>query len=131
MRITSIFGVACAIVSAAGLFSSAEAQDADLGKRTFNQCRACHTIDAVKSRPTGPSLYGVVGRTPGTFAGFKYSSAMSEFGAYGKVWTEALLDEYLTKPRNVVPRTRMAFPGLRKAEDRANVIAYLKSVVED
>lgn len=101
--------------------------DPAAGKMVFRKCAACHTVQPGKNR-VGPSLAGVFGRKPGTAAGFKYSSAMTAFGADGKVWDAATLDTYLTNPREVVKGTRMVFPGLRKAEDRANVIAYLKSV---
>lgn len=129
MKIRTILGAACAITTAVGIWGAAQAQDADLGKRTFNQCRACHTVEAGKNR-VGPSLHGVVGRVPGTLEGYKFSPAMIEFGSDGKTWTEAQLDEYLISPRTIVKGSRMVYPGLRKPEDRANLIAYLKSVVE-
>lgn len=99
--------------------------DAVAGAKVFKVCSACHTATEVKNK-VGPSLMGVVGRPVATVEGFKYSKAMTEFGAGGKVWDEALLTEYLPKPKDLVKGTTMAFAGLKKPEDIANVIAYLK-----
>lgn len=93
----------------------------------FRACAACHTVQNGKNK-IGPSLFGVVGRVPGTAENFKYSNAMQAFGAGGKVWDEATLDGYLANPREVVKGTKMAFPGLQATADRENVIAYLKSL---
>src|SRR3546814_8841335 len=73
----------------------------------------------------GPSLYDVIGRAPASVEGFSYSKAMEEFAA-GHVWDEATLSSYLESPRGVVKGTKMAFVGLKKEEDRADVIAYLQ-----
>ncbi|GEO84008.1 MULTISPECIES: c-type cytochrome [Alphaproteobacteria] len=100
--------------------------DAVAGAKVFKQCQACHTATEAKNK-VGPSLMGVVGRPVATVEGFKYSKAMKEFGEHGKVWTEELLTEYLPKPKDLVKGTIMAFAGLKKPEDIANVIAYLKS----
>lgn len=100
--------------------------DAAAGATVFKKCQACHTA----TKPTnkvGPSLMGVVGRQVATVAGFKYSPAMLEFGKGGKVWDEATLSAYLAAPKDVVPKGRMAFAGLKKPEDIANVIEYLKA----
>ena len=102
------------------------AQDGDVaeGEKVFRKCAACHTVEEAKNK-VGPTLIGVIGRQPGTVGDFKYSKGMVEFGE-GKVWDDALLAEYLENPRKVVKGTRMAFAGLKKPEERANVIAYLK-----
>jgi cytochrome c len=102
------------------------AGDAEKGKQVFKQCALCHTNEAGKNK-IGPSLFGVVGRKPGTEAGFSYSSSMKEFGE-GHTWTPEQLDSYLVDPRKVVSGTKMIFPGLKKEEDRQNVIAYLESL---
>lgn len=101
--------------------------DASAGETVFRKCAVCHTVELGKHK-IGPGLLGVVGRTPGTAEGFKYSGAMKSFGEAGQVWNEAALDSYLTNPRAVVKGTRMAFPGLKDTADRDNVIAYLKSL---
>ncbi len=96
--------------------------DADHGKIIFNRCAACHSIKAGENR-VGPSLNGVIGRTAGTVAGYTYSTANKTSGI---VWSEQKIFDYLLKPAAMVPGTKMAFPGLPAAQDRADVIAYLK-----
>jgi len=101
--------------------------DAAAGKKVFAKCRACHKMEAGKNG-VGPSLHGIVGREIATAEGFtKYSKALKAFGE-GKTWDVELLDSFLEKPKDLVKGTKMAFPGLRKPEQRADVIAYLKSV---
>ena len=132
---TAIFGLASArklgVIALAGLASGllgaeiAAAQaagDPVQGKATFARCGICHTVEVGKNK-IGPSLAGVVGRKAGTLAGYNYSTAMAGSGV---TWTPAVLDKYLTKPQDVVPGTKMIFPGLPSAADRANIIAYLK-----
>lgn len=115
-----------AALSVATLVSSqSQAQDAAAGEKVFTKCKACHVADQDKNK-IGPSLHGVIGRTAGTHEGFKYSPAMVEAGTSGVVWDEATLTKYLHDPKAMVKGTKMAFPGLKKDEDIANVIAYLK-----
>lgn len=103
--------------------------DAAKGEATFRQCAACHAVGASAKNKIGPVLNGVIGRKPGIYEGFKYSPAMIEYGQ-AHVWDVATLDTYLEAPRKVVTGTKMAFAGLRKPEDRANVIAYLATLSE-
>lgn len=100
--------------------------DAAAGKRVFAKCMACHTVVEGQNR-VGPSLYGIVGREAGSVEGFNYSDANANSGL---TWTEATLFEYLEAPQEFMPGTRMIFPGLPSEQDRANVIAYLKSAAE-
>ncbi len=101
--------------------SAQPAGDPAAGEKVFNQCKACHTAEQGKNR-IGPSLYGVVGRKSGSIEGFSYSPAMKSAGL---TWTPDNLDKYLTDPKALVPGNKMAFPGLKNPQDRANVIAYL------
>jgi cytochrome c len=98
------------------------AGDAAKGQKVFNKCKACHALKAGKKK-VGPSLAGIFGRTAGSVEGFKYSKAMQGSGI---VWDEETMDSFLAKPKEVVPKNRMAFPGLKKDTDRADLIAYLK-----
>ncbi len=100
------------------------ADDTARGKKVFNKCKACHTLDAGKHR-VGPSLDGVIGRTAGTAPGYKYSKAMKAYGDSGIIWSAETLNVYLENPRKVVKGTKMAFPGLKKPQDRLDLIAYL------
>jgi cytochrome c2 len=96
---------------------------ADPGAKIFAQCKACHSLEAGKNL-VGPSLAGVVGRARASVAGFKYSDAMA---ASHEPWSEAALGKYLTDPKTAIPGNKMGFKGLASADDRAAVIAYLKS----
>ena len=122
MRFTAVFAALSFVTLAAG---QAAAQDAAAGEKVFAKCKACHVADQATNK-VGPSLKGVLGRTAGTHADYSYSPAMKEAGANGLVWNDETLTNYLRKPKAVVPKTKMAFVGLKKDEDIANVIAYLK-----
>jgi cytochrome c len=111
-----------------GLATAAHAQDAAAGEKDFAVCRACHQIGPGAKIAVGPVLNGVVGRKAGTFAGYTYSPANKDSGI---VWTAEELDKYLTNPQAVVPHTKMIFPGLKDAQKRQNVIAYLAQFNED
>ncbi len=93
------------------------------GEKTFAQCKACHQAVEGKNG-VGPSLWGIVGRTAGQIPGFSYSAANKGSGI---VWKEETMFEYLEAPQKFMPGTKMAFAGLKKPQDRANVIAYLKT----
>ena len=93
------------------------------GAQVFVQCKACHVIDAGQNR-VGPSLHGIVGRHSGIIPNYAYSAANKKSGV---VWTEANLFKYLENPRAYIPGTKMSFVGLKKPQDRADVIAYLKT----
>jgi cytochrome c len=122
MRFTAVFAALTIVVLAAG---QAAAQDAAAGEKVFAKCKACHVADADTNK-IGPTLKGVIGRTAGTLQGFKYSKAMVDAGAGGLVWDDANLTTYLQNPKAMVKGTKMAFPGLKKDDEIANVIAYLK-----
>lgn len=100
--------------------------DAAAGEKIFTQCKTCHVIDPGVNR-IGPSLHGIIGRKSGEVAGFSYSTANKESGI---TWTPEKLYQYLEKPARVVPGTKMAFAGLPKGQDRADVIAYLTSATK-
>lgn len=121
----AVLAAAAFFASSLGASSPSQAQaagDAAKGKKVFVKCMACHTTEAGKNK-VGPSLHGVVGRKSGSLPDFTYSDAMKNSNL---TWDEATLDKYLTNPKAEVPGNKMAFPGLPKPEDRANVIAFLK-----
>lgn len=99
--------------------------DAVAGKAVFKKCAPCHSTEKVNR--VGPTLSGIIGRPVATIEDYNYSPAMRAFGEDGKVWSEAQIAEYLMSPKAMVPGTRMTFAGLKKIEDIANLIAYLKA----
>lgn len=105
----------------------AYAQDVAAGEKVFKKCAACHMVGDDAKAKVGPVLNGVFGRTAGTNEEFdaKYSKAMKEAGAGGLVWNEQTIGEYLTDPKGYLKGNKMAFAGLKKDDERANVIAYL------
>jgi len=117
-----------AIALAASVSTAAAAGDAAAGEAKFKVCKPCHQIGEGAKNFVGPELNGVVGRKAGTVPGYNYSDANKNSGI---VWDEATLTKYLKSPREVVPGTKMAFPGLPRDDDVANVIAYLKQFGPD
>ena len=111
-----------------GLATSAHAQDAAAGEKDFLVCKACHQIGPNAKNAVGPVLNGVVGRKAGTFAGYSYSTANKDSGI---TWTADELDKYLTNPQATVPHTKMIFPGLKDAQKRKDVIAFLEQFGPD
>ena len=108
-----------ALATAPGAFADG---DPAKGEKVFKKCKACHALAAGKNK-IGPSLHGLFGRTAGTVSGYKYSAAMKESGI---VWDVQTLDEFLAKPKAFMPKTKMTFVGLKKEQDRQDIIAYLQ-----
>ncbi|MCB1970314.1 MAG: cytochrome c family protein [Geminicoccaceae bacterium] len=106
-------------------FGVAQAEgDAAKGEKVFRKCKACHDVEEQKNK-VGPYLKGVIGRPSGTVEGFKYSDAMANADL---TWDPETIDKYLADTKGFIPGNRMAFPGLKKEQDRADVIAYLQSM---
>jgi cytochrome c len=99
------------------------AADPRAGKAVFNRCRVCHTLEAGGRNGAGPNLHGIFGRKAGTAEHFTYSAAMKNSGV---VWDNATLEEYLRRPKEFMPGTNMAFPGLASDDEVADLIAYLQ-----
>lgn len=98
--------------------------DVAKGEKIFGKCKACHKVDGTNS--TGPHLNGVVDRAIASLGDFKYSAALIDHA--GAHWDPATLSEFLTSPKTFAPGTKMAFAGLKTAEERADVIAYLATL---
>lgn len=99
--------------------------DVAKGETAFKKCRACHDIGEGAKNKVGPELNDLLGRTAGSVEGFNYSKPMKEAGEGGLVWTEETIAEYLANPRDFIPKNKMAFPGIKKPDELANVIAYI------
>ncbi|HSK40067.1 MAG TPA: cytochrome c family protein [Arenibaculum sp.] len=115
--------IAAAVLMLSFVMSEARAQDAEAGKRVFNSCRACHSVEPGQNK-IGPSLAGVVGRPAGEVEGFNYSDAMKSADV---VWDEENLGKYLTDPKGFIPGNKMIFVGIKDEEALANLIAYLEA----
>ena len=121
MKYPLVFAAACLCLATPALAEG----DAVAGKAVFKKCAPCHSTEPVNR--VGPTLAGIIGRPVASIADYSYSDAMTAFADGGRMWNEAQIAEYLLAPKAVVPGTRMTFAGLRKIEDIANLIAYLKS----
>lgn len=111
-----------------GLASTAQA-DGDIakGEKVFRKCTACHSVDAAAPTRAGPSLYNIVNRPVASLEGFAYSDAMKAGGGAGDIWTEAQLDGFIADPKSLYKGHKMAFAGVKKPEERVNLIAFLKA----
>lgn len=98
--------------------------DAGAGSKVFSKCKSCHKIGPGENA-TGPTLHAVVGRPIDSVDGFAYSGALE---AVGDVWSPENLNAFLADPKGTAPGTKMSFAGLKKAKDRANLIAYLETL---
>jgi cytochrome c2 len=125
-------GMAAAALAIAGAICltpvAAPAQDGDPkeGAEVYKKCRACHDVGPDSKNKVGPLLNGILGRQAGTIEGFNYSEANKQAGVKGLVWTEEVMFKYLEAPLTFMPGTKMAFAGLKDAQDRRDLIAYLK-----
>lgn len=102
------------------------AADVSKGEKVAKACAACHTFNQGGANGVGPNLYNVIGGPKDHVAGFAYSGALLEQG--GNTWTYAELNKFLWKPKAYAPGTKMSFVGIKKPEDRAALIAYLRTL---
>jgi cytochrome c len=101
------------------------AANLEKGEASARKCAACHTFGKGEPNKVGPNLYGIVGRDHASVAGFNYSAAMK--AKAGTEWTIEELNKFLTNPKAAVPGTTMAFAGLPRGSERADVITFLNS----
>lgn len=106
----------------------AAAEDLANGASLFRKCRACHDAGPNARNKVGPILNGVYGRTAGALPDFNYSDAMRTAGEKKLVWDDVTLNGYLESPSAYLPSSKMAFVGVKVEKDRADLIAYLKTL---
>lgn len=102
--------------------------DPAAGANTAKQCGACHDFTKANTNKVGPGLWDKINHPIGKHDGFAYSPAMA---GHGGEWDYEALDKFLTSPKGFLPGTKMAFAGLTRPQQRANVIAYLRSLSDN
>jgi len=120
--------LAMAVLAAAIVTRTAQAQDVAAGEQVFKQCLPCHSIGPGAKNKVGPELNGLDGRHSGSAPGYSYSEANKKSGI---VWDEANFKKYIHDPRVVIPGTKMIFPGVKNAQQVDNLWAYLKQFGPD
>jgi len=108
-----------------GLLASA---NVDNGKKIAAKCVACHTLNKGEANKIGPNQWGVIGRQVASHEGFQYSSAMKQKGG---TWDYETLNAFIAAPNKTVPGTKMTFVGLDKVKERADLIAYLRTMSDN
>ena len=121
---TAAAGDAAAAGNAPEVLALLAAADAEAGRKVARKCTACHTFDQGGKNKIGPNLYNVIGRPIAAMDGFRFSDALQSKS--GETWTYENLDGFLTSPKTWAPGNKMTFAGLRKVDDRAALIAYLR-----
>ncbi len=111
-----------------GVAALLAAADVAAGAKLSKKCKACHGFDKDGKNKVGPNLWDIVGNAIAGGEGYKYSGALTDMGGE---WTYDNLDAFLTKPKTFAPGTKMSFSGLKSPEDRANLIAFLRSLSDN
>ena len=129
MRRFQLYGLAAVTLLALSGPALAEG-DATKGKAAFAKCGICHQVGPGAKTLVGPELNGIVGRKAGSVADYPYSAGMKKLAGEGYVWSEENIDKWIADPKAMIPDSPMAlaFPGIPDAGERADIIAYLKTV---
>lgn len=104
------------------------AASAEAGKKQFAKCASCHSVDKGGPAKVGPNLWGIVGAKHGHMEGFAYSDAIK---GISEPWDYEALYEFLRNPKDYAPGTKMGFAGIKKPEQRADLIAYLREQADN
>ncbi len=125
-------GAAAPVVAAKPIADLLVGASAEAGAAIFKKCQACHSGEKGGPNKVGPDLWDIVDRPVGEHEGFAYSAGMKEFSKGGtEKWTYDNINHFITSPKKFVKGTAMGFAGLPKDEDRANVIAYLRTLSDN
>lgn len=102
------------------------AQDTDAGEIVWKKCRSCHEVGIGAGNKVGPHLNDIFGRPAAAIGDFRYSKALIDAADEGLIWNAENMDTFLRRPKSFIKKTRMTFSGLKKPEDRANLIAFMQ-----
>ena len=129
MRIFQLYGLTAVALMALSGPALAEG-DATKGKSAFAKCGICHQVGPGAKTLVGPELNGTIGRKAASVADYPYSPGMKKLGEEGFTWTEEHMDKWIADPKAMIADSPMAlaFPGIPDAAERADIIAYLKTV---
>ena len=130
MMKTYLIGLALAVTGSANFAFAEPVGDVDAGQKQFRRCASCHMVGPDAKDRVGPALTSIVGAPIAGSPDFRYSNAFRDAGADGQVWDFAALDAFLANPRGYIRGNRMSFSGIRDAQQRADIIAYLQSFAQ-
>src|SRR5438876_12080640 len=116
------------VVTSLTAASAARAQDAAVGKTSFNKCMACHAIGEGAKNKVGPVLNGLDGRKSGTVEGYSYSDANKNSGI---TWNKEQFLDYIKDPKAKIPNTKMAFAGIKNEKEANDLWAFLEQYDKD
>lgn len=122
-----LFSAGLVALCFAGAVQAEQIGDAEAGAEEFKKCTGCHQVGSGAGDKVGPHLNGIFGRKAAAHEGYRYSKSMVRAGNDGLIWTAETLDAYIENPRALVSKTRMSFRGVKDPNDRANVLAYLRT----
>lgn len=125
------FSLSVSVAAVCTAATAAEFGDPVAGEKIYRECKRCHQIGPDAKHRIGPHLNGIFGRQAASHEAFRYSKALVQAGAEGLEWHADTLDSFLENPRAMAGGTRMSFKGLKDAQDRADLIAYLRSFSDD
>ncbi|MHA6326404.1 c-type cytochrome [Roseivivax sp. CAU 1753] len=131
LALPASFAMAESHASADGEMGFEIVGDAEAGEKVYRKCKACHMVGEGAKNRVGPQQNGIVGRAVAADADFKYSDALMEKAAEGVIWTPETLSAFLENPREWAKGNKMSFAGLRKEDERNDVIAYLATFNAD
>ncbi len=127
MKFTNLISLCAASVVFIAASGALAAGDIAKGKRLAKKCTVCHTLNKGGKNKLGPNLFGILGSSAASVKGYKYSKAMASSGIN---WDEVSFTEFLTRPKKFLKGTKMSYFGLKKAAQRADLLAYFKTLTD-
>lgn len=127
----AVFSLVVSVLAPAAGADTAGVADLAAGEKVYGQCKGCHQIGKGAKNAIGPHLNSLFGRAAGGLDDFRYSKSFKRVGSGGLEWHAETLDTFLENPRAIASRTRMSFRGVKDAQDRVNLIAYLRTFSDD